>query len=310
MTFEDRTALTLVVPVRASTRARLASWLAEAGPQLLHGFRRVTSLGHGALSVLPNGAGAELLLETTFEGELGRHLAELWGALGGAFRDLAGESGIAELAEGDAFFRLARERAVRVDAWYLAHRAARTEAPRDFRDWAAAFGLAPLFELDERARAFRAHREQPRVPDAPEDVWLGERAPFAALFALRPGALRERALRRALGSADALFAAGEPGFRAFGPGGLAGLHTTRLVLLPGGRLLVTGLVDGPPALFFDRVAVRRNPVLAAIFMHTQAFPPTRFLAFGGARRHAEFRRWIRQFQLPAGIWYSVYPALS
>jgi hypothetical protein len=257
----------------------------------------------------------ELLLETLFHGEFSSHLRELFDCAGPELGALLGDcEGIAPTEDFADFSEIVGRRALRSRALYYAH-AGRDGTPTPPTGIAAslsllpAWALLPWFEL-------RAHADDGKAALAPAEESTGwatdaagdaRRTPFTAVLKLRQGRGRAEALSRALAWVDER----GRGLRFDAElGGLGALHTARFVLLPRRRLLVTGVCDGSLDFLMDRLAETINPVLSAVFMHTEGFPRTRWLALGGARRDGEFRRWRRAFRAPVGICYAEFPELS
>jgi hypothetical protein len=89
-----RQALTALLPVRAGREASLAAALVNTGPRLTERLHAGKTLHFARLVLVPSGdvrvdgrpASASLLLETTYDGELSAHVAELFSL---AFAELA-----------------------------------------------------------------------------------------------------------------------------------------------------------------------------------------------------------------------------
>lgn len=296
-------ALTLAIPVRRADTGALERALRRSEEAIVAELAGARTTRYALLGALPaRGGSAELLVETAFDGALAAHAAELARALGALLAEVGAVCGESP----DALAAYAAARARRTSAFYLRGPGGSARAFRPpWTELAVIVGLSSLLELE--ARLGRPRAALPPVVTPPPNPGA-ELEPFCAAFPLRAGELRRRVLRRVLALAQAAFDDQAPAALWRGAGGLRALHAARFVVLEE-RLLVTALVDGPPNVFFDRLVETVAPALNAIFMHTQHFPPSTAVVFGGARRYAAFRRWLQSFQVPAFVGYGTRPEL-
>ncbi|HVP27542.1 MAG TPA: hypothetical protein VMW35_00100 [Myxococcota bacterium] len=131
---------------------------------------------------------------------------------------------------------------------------------------------------------------------------------------IRPETFRRRALEVMLRIAN---------LRArtrFDRGDLAGIpsiHFARWVILEHAadepkrdRLLFLTNYDGSWESYLGDFIDQAADRLTAIWGHTRHFPPTRRIFLGGAHHEALFKRFVREHQLAAQVWYAAYPDLS
>lgn len=309
--------LTLLVPLGARHAESLGARLKMLADPFRVSFSSVRSLHFARLGVVPAAKGADLVLETTFEGEPRAHFLELWGSAAPLFRELSTEYGLPlSFGSGDDFARFTARYARRAALMYVSTpaepaggRAAVTPdlvRSRLLRELPGVLALTPWFELDEQLRRAPSRAEMP-VSRATEGLSSSGQMPFVAVFLRRPGRLRERAFGRVLDVLHGLLEGGASTLQRFGPGGLAALHTARWVLLPDERVLFSAVVEGPVSTFFDRLVETASVPVSAACMHLEGFPATRALHFGGTRSHAAFRRWLAAHQVEPGVCYAVAP---
>lgn len=132
--------------------------------------------------------------------------------------------------------------------------------------------------------------------------------PFAVVGFVRPGLLRLVTMR-------AVMAATDYGVRhVYNHADLAGIktiHFARWVPLDGWRRMTfasnyDGAVEAYNDDFIDQVWWGLN----ATFGNAVAYPPTRWVFWGGASYEQQFKNTLRIQQVPVPVWYTAYPALS
>jgi hypothetical protein len=132
--------------------------------------------------------------------------------------------------------------------------------------------------------------------------------PFAVVGFVRPGLLRLVTMR-------AVMAATDYGVRhVYNHADLAGIktiHFARWVPLDGWRRMTfasnyDGAVEAYNDDFIDQVWWGLN----ATFGNAAAYPPTRWVFWGGATYEQQFKNTLRIQQVPVPVWYTAYPALS
>ena len=198
-------------------------------------------------------------------------------------------------------------------------RTRRWEARQERRLWAAriatgvavaaALPLVPfLLARERRDRSLAADALDPahvRRCEADEDH--GPRNHLASLIVVKPGRLRRLLLRGVL-TVVALHA------RASRNGtlnGIASIHFAQWTLLDGGRrLLFLTNYDGAWGAYLDEFIERAALGLTAVWTNTVDFPPTRLLAWRGARDRVAFRDYVRHMQTPAAVRWAAYPSLT
>jgi hypothetical protein len=332
-------ALTLILPVRAGFEVSLRTQLENIEAPVVASLARSESIHTLRFELLPRTSeeGVELAIETLFDGTLANHVNELVTLCGEALSACGSAcSEATDLGKSKELSAVIAERTLRVRAAYWVQSGRSVRRIREFLSGACSethsFAVTPerrafspsvladhlgeilpvlpwvpWFELQTRLLTTRneSASEPPRTPVArPARAPRQARStPFTAVLPLRNGSLRMRALLRTLTLVDAVEAHVGVADHA---GGLSALHSLRFVLLPRGRLLVTGACDGSVEFLFDRLAENENGLLSALFMHTRGFPPTTALVFGGARRDSSFALWRRGFRGPDGISYCAY----
>ena len=132
--------------------------------------------------------------------------------------------------------------------------------------------------------------------------------PFAVAGFVRPGLLRLVTMR-------AVMLATDYGVRhVYNHADLAGIktiHFARWVPLDGWRRMTfasnyDGAVEAYNDDFIDEVWWGLN----ATFGNAAAYPPTRWVFWGGASYEQQFKKTLRIQQVPVPVWYTAYPALS
>jgi len=331
-----RQALSAIVPVRAGEEAGLEAELRLRRNQWASGLKRCAALHFAKLAVLPEPAGgAALLVETSFEGSLGDHLAELWQAAGTTWSDILRHCEGGQGLGLEGFRRLIDRHVVRVEAACSAHGGlARAVIDNDARldQLAQAFldqeqvargiaGRGPV-ELVERLRAeLSAHGE----------LWLGSLAAPASAPAAsgawsraldRLACLGLRLLER-IGGKSARSVEGTVEPRA----GEICLQTTWLAVAPAptgfrrwalGRLLrslrerAEPPLDAMPAEFSQLHAARwvELPDRRLLVSLTHDGSRESFRAFSPRSLARYLAFYAEAFELRAQIWYSAYPELS
>lgn len=91
-------------------------------------------------------------------------------------------------------------------------------------------------------------------------------------------------------------------------GGIPTIHFARWVFIDNNRrLLFFSNYDGSWDSYMGDFIDRANEGLTSIWGNTVDFPRTSWLAFEGARRVDEFKRWTRVHNVFNQVWYSAYP---
>jgi len=316
---ERRRALSALFPVEPDAVPALEAELSLRKNQWCAGLGLATTLHSAKFAVLP-GDPPLLWFESSFDGEFGEHLDDLWEAAGPAFADVLRHVGAERGSDRAAFGRFVGAHARRAAADRSGHGA----RPRSVIDNDARRDQLAQRYLDTAARGSEPLSlfEHLRGELVRAEVWLGrwpsEVATAGALeklrlFGLRRGLRslvgsdgrrrahlspdRERRSAGAFGQVSSLWLYPAPGSRlgrewlrgwaeawdrTAAAGELARIHSARVAFLDDGRLLLSLVADGPVAM-----------LLASL-------PPSslRDLLFG------------RAVESGAQIWYSAYPELS
>lgn len=91
-------------------------------------------------------------------------------------------------------------------------------------------------------------------------------------------------------------------------GGIPTIHFARWILMDNDtRLLFFSNYDGSWASYLGDFVDKANYGLTAIWGNTESFPPSNYLAFGGAQHIEAFKQWSREHNVYAAVWYSAYP---
>ena len=93
-------------------------------------------------------------------------------------------------------------------------------------------------------------------------------------------------------------------------GHLAGvdtIHFARWVMLGRGRVIFFSNYDGSLESYNDDFVDRVPFGLNLVFSNGQGWPPTKFLAFGGARDEQAFKLYLRDHQVRTHVWYAAAP---
>lgn len=316
---ERRRALSALFPVEPEAVAALEAELLLRRNQWCSGLGLATTLHSAKLAVLP-GEKPLLWFESSFDGELGEHLDDLWEAAGTAFADILRHAGAERGLDRAGFGRLLGARGRRS----AADRSGHAGRPRSVID-----NDARLDQLAQRFLDSVAQDSQPLSAFAHlhgelvrAEVWLGH-WPLARAHASFGERLRLRLLRRGLRSLvgsdprrrvhpssdkerrevglfaqtssiwlfsgpasgrerDRLRRWAEAWDHHAGAGELARVHSARVHFLDDGRLLLSLIADGTSAML-------------------QASLPASSLRdlLGG-----------EAVEVGSQIWYSAYPELS
>ena len=136
---------------------------------------------------------------------------------------------------------------------------------------------------------------------------LGGQNHLASVIVVKPGSLRQTALRTALRVVGLVAAAAPEGTLS----GITSIHHAQWTLLDGGRrLLFLTNYDASWGSYLDDFVRFAARGLTAIWSNTVGFPPTRFLVCDGARDGRAFKAYVRRQQTAASLRYSAYPALT
>jgi hypothetical protein len=127
------------------------------------------------------------------------------------------------------------------------------------------------------------------------------------LVAIKPGRVRGAALRFFLG---AIALASRFVYNQGHLGSISSIHFARWVILDDRRLLFLSSYDGSWESYLGDFIDRASIGLSAVWSHTDRFPRTRGLLFGGATDEEAFKRWTRDHQVLTQVWYSSYPRFS
>ncbi len=133
-------------------------------------------------------------------------------------------------------------------------------------------------------------------------------AQFSALGNVKPGKFRRATMMFLLRSTD---------FMApylFSKGKLSGIPTVHfarwLIINEGRQMLFLSNYDGNSEDYlrdFIHIAAKQ---LTLMFCHTQGYPRTRLMVFGGAKDAEGFMNWARYKQIITNVWYSANPQVS
>jgi hypothetical protein len=159
-------------------------------------------------------------------------------------------------------------------------------------------------------------REQP-ITQQPSLAHLDELAsyedhvtqnPFAVVGFIRPGLLRRLSLQAVMFATDYVVR------HITTHADLAGIktiHFARWVPLDGWRRMTfASIYDGAVEAYNDDFIDEVWWGLNATFGNGVAYPPTRWVFWGGATYEQQFKNTLRIQQVPVPVWYSAYPALS
>lgn len=165
--------------------------------------------------------------------------------------------------------------------------------------------LIRLQELKENARHVRPERDHLDRLTVLEDH--SAHNAYAAGGFVKPGALRRAAI-------DSVLQLVDYGVRhLFNEDSLAGvksIHFARWVPMPNRRMIFTSNFDGSVESYNDDFINLLGWGLNLVFSNGEAYPPTRWLIFGGANYEEHFKDHLRRHQIPVQVAYSAYPTLS
>ena len=168
---------------------------------------------------------------------------------------------------------------------------------------------AVLLRLDERHdRPFTQRPTLRHLEEVANYEDFSTQNPFAVAGFVRPGRLRQLTFRAVLFLTDY-------GVRhIFNHDSLAGvktIHFARWVPLDSWRRMTfASSYDGAVEAYNDDFINIIWWGLNATFGSAKAYPPTRWLFFGGAKLEEQFKNTIRCHQVPVPAWYAAYPELS
>lgn len=169
----------------------------------------------------------------------------------------------------------------------------------------AAVLLLRLQERKERPKHERPDLEHLGRLTAVED--FAAHNAYAAGGFIKPGALRFTAIYSLLELVDY-------GVRhLFNEDSLAGvktIHFARWIPVSGRRMIFTSNFDGSVESYNDDFINLLGWGLNLVFSNGEAYPPTRWLIFGGASYEQHFKDHLRRHQLPVQVSYSAYPTLT
>ena len=133
-------------------------------------------------------------------------------------------------------------------------------------------------------------------------------AQFSALGNVKPGKFRLATMLFLLRSTDFLAP------YLFSKGKLSGIPTVHfarwLIINEGRQMLFLSNYDGNSENYlrdFIHIAAKQ---LTLMFCHTQGYPRTRLMIFGGAKDAEGFMAWARYKQIITNVWYSANPQVS
>ena len=133
-------------------------------------------------------------------------------------------------------------------------------------------------------------------------------AQFSALGNVKPGKFRRATMLFLLRSTDFLAP------YLFSKGKLSGIPTVHfarwLIINEGRQMLFLSNYDGNSEDYlrdFIHIAAKQ---LTLMFCHTQGYPRTRLMVFGGAKDAEGFMNWARYKQIITNVWYSANPQVS
>ena len=138
-----------------------------------------------------------------------------------------------------------------------------------------------------------------------------EKAPvqcqFSALGNVKPGGVRKLTM---------LFLLRMTNFLApylFSQGKLSGIptvHFARWLILNNKEMVFLSNFDGNSESYLRDFINIAGKQLSLMFCHTDGYPKTRFMVFGGADDASGFMRWARRGQIITNVWYSANPSVS
>jgi hypothetical protein len=133
-------------------------------------------------------------------------------------------------------------------------------------------------------------------------------AQFSALGNVKPGKFRLATMLFLLRSTDFLAP------YLFSKGKLSGIPTVHfarwLIINEGRQMLFLSNYDGNSENYLrDFIHIAAKP-LTLMFCHTQGYPKTRLMTFGGAKDAEGFMAWARQKQIITNVWYSANKQVS
>ncbi|XZF14145.1 hypothetical protein ACTHGU_20395 [Chitinophagaceae bacterium MMS25-I14] len=133
-------------------------------------------------------------------------------------------------------------------------------------------------------------------------------AQFSALGNVKPGAFRLATMMFLLRMTDFLAP------YLFSKGKLSGIPTVHfarwLIINNGKQMLFLSNYDGNSENYlrdFIHIAAKQ---LTLMFCHTEGYPKTRFMIFGGAKDAEGFMEWARSKQIITNVWYSANKEVS
>ena len=142
----------------------------------------------------------------------------------------------------------------------------------------------------------------PRLFEA-EDIYTQNH--LTTMVEVKPGKFRLRTLQFVLWLINLLAKAY---FTTGSLGGIPTIHFARWILMDDNRrLLFFSNYDGSWASYLGDFVDKANYGLTAVWSNTATFPPATFLFWGGAQHIEEFKRWSRNHNCYAAVWYSAYP---
>lgn len=175
--------------------------------------------------------------------------------------------------------------------------------------------LTPLTSLGVSLIRLQELRDQPKRvrPDFDHLQRLRAVEDFAAHNAyaaggfVKPGRLRRIAMDSVLELVDYGV---RHLFNEASLGGVETIHFARWIPMDGRRVMFTSNFDGSVESYNDDFINLLGWGLNLVFSNGEAYPPTRWLIFGGASYEEHFKDHLRRHQVPVQVSYSAYPTLT
>ena len=130
---------------------------------------------------------------------------------------------------------------------------------------------------------------------------------YASVSVVKPGRFRRATLRVVLWTVNLLARTSTNGSLC----GIPTVHFAQWALVDRGRrLLFLSSFDGSWESYLDDFIDKASPGLTAIWINTEGFPSSRFVARGAATNSAAIKAFARQQQMPSAVRYTAYPDLT
>jgi len=175
------------------------------------------------------------------------------------------------------------------------------------------FPLLILWLVIFRLTEIRDNHKKP-LPPLPVDPRLFENpdvhtiSHLTTMVAVKPGAIRWFTLKGVLAITSLLAKTVSIYGNLLG---IPTIHFARWIMMDGNkRMLFFSNYDGSWASYLGDFVDQAKYGLTAIWGNTTRFPPSKWLAFGGAANIIQFKEWSRQHNVYAPIFYRAYPSAT